>query len=141
MIKKATQEDFEQIKSIMDNCVHPSWSVTVLKTAIEDKNNCFFVSTYNSDIDGYICLETCIDEASLSSIAVLPEKRNKGIASALIETAFTECKKRGINRCLLEVEETHLPALKLYEKKGFRQISIRANYYGESGAVIMERMI
>ena len=45
---------------------------------------------------------------------------------------ITEC------RILLEVAENNLPARKLYESCGFKEIHRRKNYYADSDALIME---
>ena len=40
---------------------------------------------------------------------------------------------------MLEVNVKNLPAISLYKKMGFKQISLRKNYYNTDDAIIMRR--
>ena len=42
---------------------------------------------------------------------------------------------------MLEVRESNISAIKLYEKVGFEEINRRKKYYGNEDAIIMERII
>ena len=39
----------------------------------------------------------------------------------------------------LEVKEDNVPALKLYEKYGFKKVAIRKGYYNGIDGILMER--
>ena len=68
--------------------------------------------------------------------------RRKGVATKLLSEAIGMLKNLGVNRLLLEVNETNIGAIELYKKLGFKQISIRKKYYkGQFDALIMERFI
>lgn len=65
------------------------------------------------------------DEASageyyLDSLAVLPEYRNKGIASALIQEMFRQRDAAGIPLATIAVDPDNDTAYRLYIKSGFR---------------------
>ena len=75
------------------------------------------------------------DVIELVRIGVLKEYRNKGIAYKIIEEAI-----RGISKnIILEVREKNEPAINLYKKIGFKEISKRKSYYKDTGedAIIM----
>ena len=44
------------------------------------------------------------------------------------------------SRIMLEVNENNIQAIKLYNKLGFKEISLRDRYYGEDTAIIMEKV-
>ena len=69
------------------------------------------------------------------NVAVYEEKRNKKIASLLVDYFLSQNNKR----IILEVRESNLPAIKLYQKFNFVIINIREKYYGNENAIIMER--
>ena len=48
--------------------------------------------------------------------------------------------KEDFNRIMLEVNENNNPAIKLYTKLGFKEISYRERYYDEDTALIMEKV-
>ncbi len=69
------------------------------------------------------------------TLGVLPDWRRKGIARDLLAT----CEQiMGMPRVKLTVRRDNLPALRLYEKLGYRQIDIWSRYYrnGQDGLVL-----
>ena len=65
------------------------------------------------------------------------ENRKQGIATKLMEYMF---ENERYNKIMLEVNENNLQALKLYNKLGFKEISLRDRYYGDDNAIIMEKV-
>lgn len=55
----------------------------------------------------------------IGNVAVLPEHRRKGIAQQLIQAAVDLARQHHITNVVLEVIADNLPAVKLYENKGF----------------------
>ena len=62
----------------------------------------------------------------LANIAVLPQHRNKGIATQLVLTALNALKTKGVNEIYLQVDEENNTARQLYQKLGF----IEENVFG-----------
>lgn len=77
------------------------------------------------------------------SIAVLPEYRNKGVGSALVEEALEAMSAHyGAEHCYLEVRVSNTGALNLYRKIGFEvERTIRRYYSDGENAYIMGRQI
>ena len=61
----------------------------------------------------------------------------QGIATSLMEEMF---KNEEYSRIMLEVNEHNDEAIRLYNKLGFKEISLRDRYYGEDTAIIMEKV-
>jgi len=75
-----------------------------------------------------------VDDAELLLLAVDPEWRHQGVASALIERTAAIAATRGAHRLLLEVRDGN-QALCLYERRGFGPIGRRRDYYrGQDGS-------
>ena len=68
---------------------------------------------------GFCSCWLVLDEIHINNLAVLPEHRRSGVASALIEHVLKEGGARGAHRATLEVRRSNEPARKLYEKFGF----------------------
>lgn len=102
----------------------------------EKKELYSFFSARNEDgkIVGYIILFDNSDSLEIMKIGVLPEVRQQGIASLLID----EVKKKDRD-IFLEVRENNMSAIKFYEKNFFRKIGQRKNYYSDTGesAILM----
>jgi ribosomal-protein-alanine N-acetyltransferase len=76
-----------------------------------------------------------VDDAELLLLAVDPEWRQQGVASALIERSAAIAAARGAQRLLLEVRDGNA-AMCVYERRGFGLIGRRREYYrGPDGAV------
>ncbi len=87
---------------------------------------------------GYALGNWSFDEAELHRLAVLPDKRRAGAGSELLERFIRSCEKRDVKKIFLEVRSQNTPAVKMYEKHGFRLISKRKGYYGDDDALIYE---
>jgi ribosomal-protein-alanine N-acetyltransferase len=54
-----------------------------------------------------------------------------GIGSALVQELAKRAQRESVSAILLEVRESNLPARRLYEKQGFREVGRRRNYYAD----------
>lgn len=66
------------------------------------------------------------------SIAVDAGHRRAGIGTALMEEVMRRMRQSGLKECFLEVRVTNEPAVRLYEKLGFK-IARRLPYYYSDG--------
>ena len=65
----------------------------------------------------------------MMNIAVHPDCRRKGVASALITELICRLKGQGSHILRLEARESNAPAIALYKAMGFIQLGLRKNYY------------
>lgn len=82
---------------------------------------------------GYLGYWLIADEMHISTIAVHPDQRRRGIGELLIRIAITEARELGAEECTLEVRKSNEPALDLYRKLGFKVFGSRARYYRDNG--------
>ncbi len=107
-IRKATPSDLKDIKKIL--------SFYYLDTESVEKNLPeFIVAVRNGTIVGCACLDIS-DVVELRSIAVLPNYRNKGIGSKLVDFVLTRAAELTGTIYL----RTTSPVF--FEKKGFRRL-------------------
>lgn len=89
------------------------------------------IVAYKEDkIIGFLIYDDIYDRYEIEYIGVLEEYRNKGIGSKLMEYL----KDKPIT---LEVDVTNEFAIKLYEKYGFKKVSVRKKYYNGNDAYLM----
>ena len=85
-------------------------------------------------------LHVIVDEGYIDNIAVTPDARRHGVASALLDVY---CRFGAVNLAFLtlEVRASNEAARGLYEKYGFQQAGLRPGYYQHprEDAVIMTR--
>jgi ribosomal-protein-alanine N-acetyltransferase len=74
------------------------------------------------------------------NIAVEPDLRRQGIASALLAELYVRAGD-GTARFTLEVRRSNAVAIHLYEREGFRAAGMRRRYYQDNGedALVMWR--
>ena len=88
-----------------------------------------FVAQLEGSIVGFICFRVASDEAELLNLAVIPSSRRRGVASLLFAEAIRQSLERGARRLFLEVRDTNQPAIRFYERHGFRIAARRRGYY------------
>lgn len=91
----------------------------------------------NETILGYLEIRLVDGVVDIMNLFVNEENRRQGIATALMEKMF---KSEEYSRIMLEVNENNQQAINLYNKLGFKEISLRDRYYGEDTAIIMEKV-
>jgi len=72
-----------------------------------------------------------IKKGHIVSLAVDKGQRRQGIGFALAEEAMRRMRAAGLKECFLEVRVTNEPAIKLYEKLGFKVIRRVTGYYSD----------
>ena len=76
--------------------------------------------------------------ADIYDVKVRAEIRGQGYGSRLMELFLTEMRRRAVMIVTLEVRIDNLPAIRLYEKFGFEQVSIRKGYYDGVDGLLMK---
>jgi len=114
------------------------WTIGIFKEELSNPNAHYIIAIENNEIIGFGGISVVLDEATLNNIAIRIDKRHQGIASQILEKLIELSKILDCSFITLEVNVTNSPAIKLYEKFGFKNLGIRKNYYhGNTDAYIM----
>jgi ribosomal-protein-alanine N-acetyltransferase len=99
----------------------------------------YVVARLGEDVVGFAGLWVMVDEAHVTTFAVDPRWRRRGIGERMLLALLDIAVARQAREATLEVRLSNLPARKLYEKHGFRPVGIRVRYYSDNGedALIM----
>jgi len=137
-IRKMNIEDIPAVE-IEQSIFSIPWSEKSFKDSLESENTNFVVALCNDEIVGYIGMYVFGEEADISNVAVSLKHRRKHIAQNMLDYIFDWSQNKKIKNLTLEVRETNVPAIKLYEKNGFKEAGIRKDYYEKpkENAVIM----
>ena len=126
MIRLMNASDVAAVAEI-ENLVqsHP-WT----KKQFEDSVNTYQVTVIEQQeqVVGFCILQPVLDEANLLLMAVHPSQQGKGMGYQLLEASLAMLKNDPV-QVFLEVRESNIAAIKLYEKSDFHQIDMRKNYY------------
>lgn len=83
----------------------------------------------SGDDRGFILIRTVADEAEILTVAVRPSARRQGLGRALVEAAIVASAAFGAKKMFLEVAESNVAAIALYQSSGFETVGLRKNYY------------
>ena len=130
-----------QIAALERECFSTPWTETMLNDALFDPQASFIVAEdEEGNILGYAGLHVIVDEGYIDNIAVEPDARRHGVASALLDVY---CRFGAVNLAFLtlEVRDSNLAARSLYRKFGFRDVGRRRNYYDKptEDAILMTK--
>lgn len=130
-----------QIVELEKNCFSTPWSESSLEQALFDPQASFIVAEAEDGfILGYAGLHVILDEGYIDNIAVEADARRHGVASALLDV-YCRFGAEKLAFLTLEVRPSNEPAVKLYEKYGFKEAGRRKDYYEhpKEDALIMTR--
>ena len=89
-----------------------------------------FICLYDENrLIGALLFSQIEDEAEIIEIAVAKDKQRKGFAKSLLSRLQDILIAHSCQRLILEVAETNLPAISLYEHFGFTACGKRSGYY------------
>ena len=129
IIEAMTSAHVSQIAELEKLCFSDSWSEKSIETELSCRLSLWLVAMEGEQVVGYVGSQTVIDESDMMNIAVHPDFRRRGIAEALVAALEDGLRQRGSRALTLEVRDSNVPAIALYEKMGFRQVGLRKNYY------------
>ena len=143
-IDRMNLDDLESIKDTLILEFDDFWNYNILKDELESKNSKYIVVKdieSNDEIIGFAGIKILVDEADIMNIVVKKSYRNKGIGSLLLGNLILLCNELNLKSLSLEVNEKNIPAINLYKKFGFKNISIRKNYYKDENGIIMKKVL
>lgn len=131
----------DQIAQLEQACFSSPWTANMLTDALFDTQASFIVAEdEEGNVLGYAGLHVIVDEGYIDNVAVEPDARRHGVASALLDV-FCRFGAANLAFLSLEVRASNAPAIALYEKHGFVQAGVRKNYYEKprEDAIIMTK--
>lgn len=139
-ITTMTTQDVKQIAENFSENFDKFWSVDILQNDLTSSNSKYIVAKIQNTIVGFAGIKVILDEADIMNIAVRTDKRSLGIGSLLLEKLITTAQNLTCQTITLEVNETNLPAIRLYEKYHFKRIGLRKKYYNNTNdAILMQK--
>ncbi|MEN2984379.1 MAG: ribosomal protein S18-alanine N-acetyltransferase [Dictyoglomaceae bacterium] len=142
-IRNMTEKDIDEVYEINRLSFSSPWSKESFEREIfSNKIANYFVAEKENKIVGYIGFWQIFREAQITTIAVHPDFRGKGIGEALLDYVIDLCRKNSIEAIVLEVRVSNTIAQNLYFKKGFKKIGIRKWYYrdGEDAVIMVKKL-
>ena len=107
-----------------------------------DCGGLFVVAKVGGRIAGYAVACAEKRNAEISSLAVHPDYRRRGVADALMRHTLRELGAAGVRRVELMVRTGNTAGAQLYRSLGFRRVRVLPRYYEDGGdGFLMARAI
>jgi ribosomal-protein-alanine N-acetyltransferase len=140
VIEDMTTLDIDAVQVVERASFPVPWPANAFRHELTQNKNAHYIVAREGDrIVGYAGLWLSLDEAHITTFAVLPDYRRRKIGERMLVALFEKSAKLGAEWMTLEVRASNLAAQKLYEKYGFRPAGIRRRYYSDNNedAIIM----
>ena len=139
-----THEHLDEVAALERACFSSPWSRNMLAEELDNACAAYLVALDKEDggVVGYAGLLVVADEGYITNVAVRPESRRGGVASALLDVFVDFAVGNKLAFLTLEVRASNYGAIALYGSRGFRGVGRRPNYYEhpKEDAIIMTRM-
>ena len=139
-IRRLTYADLPQVIAIERRAFPTPWSLAMFVLELSKPSGICLVALVEGRVVGYLVCSRYDVVWHVMNVAVDPERRRRGIATAMLEQLFAQADKPG-EQYTLEVRTSNDPAIALYERFGFESAGVRPGYYHDNkeDALIMWR--
>lgn len=114
------------------------WTKQMFLSEFENKFSYFKFISNDNKILGFIIYRIVFDEAEILDIVVDKSFRGLKIGKYLLNFAINDIKSKNCKVIFLEVHQNNIIAQNLYRSVGFKQYSIRKQYYDKFDAILMK---
>jgi ribosomal-protein-alanine N-acetyltransferase len=85
-----------------------------------------------AELAGFLVVSRYVDAWHVMNLAVTPDDRRLGLATALMQRLFELTADDGSRGYTLEVRVSNAAAIQLYERLGFKAKGVRRSYYTDN---------
>ena len=129
----ASPQQIDEVLSIEQASFTNPWTREMYLADLEneDVSYCYLARDEYGHVVGFCSVWRVAEELHINNLAVKPEFRRRGAATALLKHALGEGARFGARRATLEVRRSNDAARLLYERFGFTVGGIRRGYYSK----------
>jgi ribosomal-protein-alanine N-acetyltransferase len=140
-IRPLALADLNAIEQIERRSYPTPWSRSMFAGELAKPASLCLGAFEDDQLAGYLIISRYVDAWHVMNIAVAPQFRRRGIATALLQKLFEQTEDGSRRGYTLEVRVSNEGAIKLYERLGFTARGTRRGYYTDNreDALIMWR--
>ena len=113
------------------------WSERVFRGELVREDRRYFVAEEGTAVVGYGGLMLIDEDAHITTVAVQPGARSRGLGTRLMLRLVDAALDAGARHLTLEVRLSNHSARELYRRFGLAPVGLRKNYYRDEDALIM----
>jgi ribosomal-protein-alanine N-acetyltransferase len=139
-IRRLTYADLPQVIAVERRAFPTPWSLAMFVLELSKPSGICLAARRGGRLAGYLVCSRYDTVWHIMNVAVDPDDRRTGIATAMLRELLVRVGDRGA-RFTLEVRRSNTAAIALYERFGFKAAGMRRRYYQDNGedALIMWR--
>ena len=140
-VRSLSFSDLPQVIAIERRSFPSPWSLSMFVLELSKPSEIALAAVQRGQIVGYVICARYDEAYHVMDIAVDPDHRREGAASALLAALIARAGEDA--NYTLEVRVSNAGAIALYERYGFRGVGTRPRYYADNGedAMIMWRAV
>ncbi|ABB38787.1 ribosomal-protein-alanine acetyltransferase [Oleidesulfovibrio alaskensis G20] len=140
---RLSAEDSAEIVALEKMCFATPWTKEQFELAFTQNVFAVFGLRLSETLVAYIAIYHAAGELEILNIATHPAHRRNGYACKLLSMMLQVAARMGIEKAILEVRRSNLPAIRLYERLGFEPAGVRKGYYQDTGedALVYTRQV
>ena len=124
--------------ALMERAVFPDpWSANAFREELVAAGRRYLVVEEGGEIVGYGGVMVVGEDTHVTTLAVAPEERGRGLGTRLMLALAEEALAAGSSHLTLEVRVSNEAAQRLYHRFGFETVGLRRHYYRDEDALIM----
>jgi len=128
-----TVADLEEVALIENVSFTAPWPTSAYVTELTTNRLARYVGArIDGALVGFGGIWLMVDEAHITTMAVLPAIRRNGVATALLLELLQEARRGGARVATLDVRVSNLDAQRLYLAFGFVEVGRRIRYYDDN---------
>jgi ribosomal-protein-alanine N-acetyltransferase len=123
-----TQGDLDAVIAIEQTAYSHPWTLGNFRDSLNPlfEAQCLWL---DDELLGYFLAMHGVEEMHLLNITVAPAHQGQGWGHMMLDALSLMSRHQGAQWLWLEVRQSNLRALQVYQRYGFKQISIRKDYY------------
>lgn len=143
-VRPMEESDLDIVLYLENTCFVAPWGLKELMYELNDNpvSNMWVIESTVSGVVGFIDYWITFDSATIAQICINPVFRKRGLGFELLKEAFQDCGAHKVKNITLEVREGNAPAVRLYEKFGFKKVLVKEHYYtnGDNALYMIKEM-
>ncbi len=142
MIRKVNETDITTKIAFLDNQITQiyqkmnqaftygaPWTLEQFTADLNSAMTNYLFLEVQEELVGFISYRQILDEVEIDEVLIFKEYQHQGFGYQLMQKFLKVAFEKQVQTIFLEVRQSNLPAIHLYEKCGFKQIAKRKNYY------------
>jgi len=132
-LSNATPRDAAAMAALHAASFRRGWSDGEFERLLLERNTVAHRAMVGRTLVGFILSRLAEGEAEILSVAVVPARRGRGLARALLNLHLGRLAGLRVRAVFLEVDEDNTAARRLYARAGFHEVGRRPGYYQQGG--------